>query len=114
MVGSRPPCACGGQAGWARIGETRAGKGFTQKRFTEVQALRSDMQRSRVGPTPPTEVTHIISQALGVRHVELIMLDKKSRTKAKTTGAKDSKDFVNLAPRRLLQIRWWDLWLRFR
>jgi hypothetical protein len=44
-----------------RLGETRAGKGFTQKRFTEVQALCSDMQRSRVGPTHSTAVTHIIS-----------------------------------------------------
>jgi hypothetical protein len=97
MVCSRPPCACGGQAGWARIGETRAGKGFTQKRFTEVQALRSDMQRSRVGPTPPTEVTHIISQALGVRHVEAIIPNKKPRTKRMSTGAKESNDFINLA-----------------
>src|SRR5262249_51778477 len=58
----------------ARLG---LAKGFTQKRFTEVSALRSDVQSSRVGPTHPTKVTHTPR----IRHVEVIIADKKPRTK---------------------------------
>jgi hypothetical protein len=38
-----------------------------------------------------------LAQALGVRHVEAIIPDKKPRTKRTSTGAKESNDFINLA-----------------
>ena len=54
IVCSGPPCACAsGQAGRARLGETRAGQA-RHARFTEVQGLRGDMPSSRAGPTHPT------------------------------------------------------------
>jgi hypothetical protein len=102
-VCSRPPCArARGQADRASLGETRAGKGFTQKRFTEVQALRSDFTQRYAAASSGADAfdrgdAYHLAQALGVTHVEAIIPNKKPRTKRMSTGAKESNDFINLA-----------------
>jgi Integrase core domain len=106
IVCSRPPCACArGQAHRARLRRLGLAKFVTRvrRRFRLYAAICSRLERGR-RIRPKVTIYHL-AQALGVRHVELIMLNKKSRTKAKTTGAKESKDFVNLAPRRLLPMK---------
>jgi hypothetical protein len=96
---------------FARLG---LAKGFTQKRFTEVAGFIQRYAVVSSGADASTEVTHIISQALGVRHIEAIIPDKKPRTKRSPPERKNRTTSSSSRRRRLLQIRWWDLGRRFR